>query len=138
MQCWGCEAVIGRVTLAEFLVQGGPVMFVLLLLSVAAMAIVLLKTYRLPDGKAKVQSTDVLFIADTQYPLSSMDMFWTDLEVMRPDGSPFEGSESIEQHLGRQWRRFSYHRNGVWNTAGNPLLHHFALMESRWTGKALQ
>ena len=63
-------------------------------------------------------------------------MFWTDLEVVKPDGSAFEGSKSIQEYLGRQWRRFSYHRNGVWNPGGNPLLDHFALMETRWTVKA--
>lgn len=94
------------------------------------------KGYLLPDGVAEVARTDVLLVGDTQYPLSAMDMFWTELDVVRPDGSTFQGSDSIEQHLGRQWRRFSYHRNGTWSPTGNPLLHHFTFMETRWTGKA--
>lgn len=89
--------------------------------------------YALPDGIAQIVATDVLFMADTQYPISAMDMFWTDLDVVRVDGSTFKNSDSIEQHLGRPWRRFSYHRNGTWNSGGNPLLHHYAFMESRWT-----
>jgi len=97
---------------------------------------VLLHDYHLPGGVSRLEKTDVLFIADLQYPLSSMDMFWTGVEVVRPDGSLFEGADSIEDYLGRKWRRFSYHRNGVWNPAGNPLLDHFALMETRWSGKA--
>lgn len=95
-----------------------------------------LRGYTLPDAVSNVASTDVLFIADTQYPFSALDMFWTDLEVVKPDGSAFEGSQSIQEYLGRQWRRFSYHRNGVWNPGGNPLLDHFAFMETRWTGRA--
>lgn len=94
--------------------------------------------YVLPLGAALVERTDILFIADAQYPLSAMDMFWTDLDVVRPDGTVFERSESVEGYLGREWRRFSYHRNGAWNPAGNPLLDHFAFMETRWTRNALQ
>ena len=97
---------------------------------------VILRSYDLPDAVTEVSSTDVLFMTDTQYPFSAMDMFWTDVEVVRPDGSPFEGSESIEEYLGRRWRRFSYHRNGMWNSSGNPLLDHFAFMETRWTMRA--
>ncbi len=92
--------------------------------------------YVMPEGTSKVARTEILFIGDTQYPISAMDMFWTDLDVVRTDGTPYENSDSIEEYLGRKWRRFSYHRNGIWNHAGNPLMDHYAFMESRWTGKA--
>jgi hypothetical protein len=92
---------------------------------------VLLEKMELPKGAFRVNFSDVLFIADQQYPLSSMDMFWTEVEVVRPDGSIPQGGDSIENYLARTWRRFSWHRNGVWNTAGNPLLDHFAFMEAR-------
>ena len=98
----------------------------------------LLHGYSLPNGISQAEKTDVLFIADFQYPLSAMDMFWTDIAVVRIDASLFEGSETIEDYLGRKWRRFSYHRNNIWNPAGNPLIDHFAFMETRWTGKALR
>jgi len=97
---------------------------------------VIIHDYYLPNRLSKVEKTDVFFITDFQYPFSAMDMFWTDVDVVRPDGSLFEGSEVIEDYIGRKWRRFSYHRNGVWNPAGNPLFDHFAFMEGRWTGKA--
>jgi hypothetical protein len=60
-------------------------------------------------------------------------MFWTDVGLVRPDGSAPQGAEVIETYLDRQWRRFSWHRQGVWNSAGNPLLDHYAFMEARWT-----
>lgn len=97
---------------------------------------VLLHDYSPPKGISRMDKTPILFIADLQYPLSSMDMFWTDMGVVRQDGSLFEGTDSIEEYVGRKWRRFSYHRNNTWNPAGNPLLDHFAFMETRWTGKA--
>lgn len=91
----------------------------------------------LPPGVSRVATTDILFIADSQYPLSAMDMFYTEVEVVRPDGSLFEQSNSIEEYLGRKWRRFSYHRNNIWNPVGNPLLDHYAFMETRFTERAL-
>lgn len=94
-------------------------------------AYVLLEKMPLPVGAFSVKSTDVLFIADLQYPLSSMDMFWVEVDVVKPDGSIPQGGDSIELYLGRSWRRFSWHRNGLWSPSGNPLLDHFALMEAR-------
>ena len=97
---------------------------------------VILRKFRLPPDVSRVDCTDVLFIADTQYPLSAMDMFWTEVEVVRPNGSTYEGSDTIENYLGRNWRRFSYHRNSIWNQNGNPLMDQYVFMETRWTAKA--
>ena len=52
--------------------------------------------------------------------------------VLRPDGSVPAGADSIETYLGRQWRRFSWHRNGIWNPSGNCLLDHFEFMQDRF------
>jgi hypothetical protein len=79
-----------------------------------------------------VGNTDVLFITDTMYPLSAMDMFWTDPAVVRPNGAIPAGAESIETYCRRQRRRFSWHRNGIWNPNGNPLLDHFEFMQARF------
>ncbi|TAK22130.1 MAG: hypothetical protein EPO26_12665 [Chloroflexota bacterium] len=92
---------------------------------------VLLSKVSLPQGRFAVAASDVLFIGDKQYPLSSMDMFWVEREVVQPDGSVPQNADSIEQYLGRAWRRFSWHRNGVWRVDGNPLLDHFAFFEAR-------
>jgi len=93
---------------------------------------VMLREVLLPPGAYQIRATDVLFIADMQYPLSAMDMFWTDPAVLRLDGSPSQGAESLETYCGRQWRRFSWHRNGIWNPNGNPLLDHFEFMQARF------
>lgn len=92
---------------------------------------IVLRALPLPRGAYRVATSDVLFIADVQYPLSAMDMFWTDMSVLRPDGSVPASADSIETHLARQWRRFSWHRNGVWNPTGNCLLDHFEFMQAR-------
>lgn len=93
---------------------------------------VVLQKVPLPQDLFSVCESDVLFITDKQYPFSAMDMFWTELEVVHPDGSIPTNADCVEEYIGRKWRRFSWHRNNVWNPAGNPLLDHFAFMEARW------
>lgn len=93
--------------------------------------LVVLAGVPLPPNTFRLRQTDMLFIADSMYPLSAMDMFWTEVNVVRLDGSVPAAAESIEQYAGRTWRRFSWHRNSVWNPAGNPLLDHFSFAESR-------
>lgn len=97
---------------------------------------VMVRQVPLPAGRFNVAVTDLLLLADQQYPLSAMDMFWTEPEVVRANGSVPRSADAIEQHLGRSWRRFSWHRNGIWNPNGNPLLDHFAFVESRFTVEA--
>lgn len=98
-----------------------------------AQVFIILRELRLPVSTYQVPMTDALFIADTQYPVSAMDMFWTDVTVLRSDGTVPVGADSIETYRGRQWRRFSWHRNGIWNSAGNPLLDHFEFMQDRFS-----
>ncbi len=93
---------------------------------------VVLRAVILPPGRFRVATSDVLFLADQQYPLSALDMFWTGVDVVRADGGVPQNADSIEIYLGRPWRRFSWHRNGAWNPAGNGLLDHYAVMEQRW------
>jgi hypothetical protein len=99
---------------------------------------VVLKQLALPAGLFNLDRSDVLFISDFQYPLSAMDMFWVQPELTRPDGAIPAGAESIEPYLGRNWRRFSWHRQGVWRPTGNPLLDHYALTEARWAEEPRQ
>lgn len=96
---------------------------------------ILLQKIPFPSGLFRVKETDVLYITDQQYPFSAMDMFWTEVDVVRPDASIPSGADAIEQYLGRSWRRFSWHRNGIWNPAGNPLMDHYSFMEARWVSE---
>ena len=76
-------------------------------------------------------SCTALLQTDALYPRSAMDMFWLQEDVARVDGRMPAGSESLETYLGRPWRRYSWHRNGVWRTRGNPLLDHYEFMQAR-------
>lgn len=102
----------------------------------ASRIFVLLKKVHIPGSVFRVPASDMLFIADLMYPLSAMDMFWVEPEVVRSDGAVPQNADAIESYLGRQWRRFSWHRNGVWNPAGNPLLDHYAFAECRLTAES--
>ena len=90
----------------------------------------------LPVGCYRLDKSDLLFIGDPQYPVSALDMFWTDLDVIRPNGDIPAGADSIETYLDRQWRRFSWHRNGVWNPASNGLLDHYEFVQARFAQDA--
>jgi hypothetical protein len=98
---------------------------------------VVLKSVRPPTGLFALDTTDLLFITDRMYPLSALDMFWTEVELTRADGRIPQGAAAIETYLGRQWRRFSWHRNGVWNPNRNGVLDHFAFVEAGWATEAL-
>src|SRR5258708_14362198 len=73
---------------------------------------VVLAQVRLPGKAFRLDVTDMLFQTDQMYPLSAMDMFWTELEVVRADGTVPQGAETIEQYLTRPCRRFIWYRNG--------------------------
>jgi hypothetical protein len=92
---------------------------------------VLIEKVPLPCGGFQVDLTDVLVMTDNQYPYSAMDMFWTELGVLLKDGRVPKNAESVENYISRSWRRFSWHRNQIWNPGGNPLMDHFAFVESR-------
>ena len=82
--------------------------------------IVILAAVPLPVNAFRLRKTDLAFIADLMYPLSAMDMFWTEMDVVRPDGSVPQGAETVEQYAGRSWRRFSSPDTGARRRARTP------------------
>ena len=53
--------------------------------------------------------TDLMVMTDYQYPVSRLDMFWTDPPVRRLDGSWPQNAELFEEYAGRRWQRWSWH-----------------------------
>lgn len=92
---------------------------------------IVIKTVELPAGAYRSAESDVLFITDFQYPTSALDMFWTEVDVVRADGTIPASADQIEQYAGRTWRRFSWHRNGIWDPTRNGVLDHYELMLDR-------
>jgi E2/UBC family protein E len=71
------------------------------------------KDYLLPTGYNKA-STSLLLRVPVAYPNGNPDMFWTDVDLLCVDGRTPKSAESIEIHVGKQWRRFSWHPQN-WN-----------------------
>jgi hypothetical protein len=73
------------------------------------------KNFKLGDGYSRATS-DLLLRMPRSYPDAGPDMFWVSPEVTLASGSLPQAAESVENYLGRNWRRFSWHRPGnKWN-----------------------
>jgi hypothetical protein len=70
-----------------------------------------------PVGEGfNVPACDLLIRIPRSYPDAGPDMFWTTPELALSDGRVPQSAESVEVYLGRQWRRFSWHRSH-WNSS---------------------
>jgi hypothetical protein len=75
--------------------------------------------------------TDLMMMADYQYPMSALDMFWTSPHVRRADSGAFPANaDQFEQHIGRHWQRWSWHYGG-WNPARHNLVTHLDVFFDR-------
>jgi hypothetical protein len=81
---------------------------------------VILERYPLPPLYNK-QSTKLLLRIPISYPNGSPDMFWTDPDLLCAGGQIPTNADSLETHVGQQWRRFSWHPQG-WNPGTGSLL----------------
>jgi len=71
--------------------------------------------FRLGSGYSAMAS-DLLLKIPRSYPDAGPDMFWVDPNLTLASGQIPQSAESIEAILGKQWRRFSWHRPGNgWN-----------------------
>lgn len=66
-----------------------------------------------------------------QYPLAGFDMFWVDPVVELQGGATPKAAEIVNEILGRNWRRFSWHLNTRWNPKRDSLLSWVAAIEHR-------
>jgi hypothetical protein len=96
---------------------------------------ILVKQAAIPDRAYTRGRSDVLMQTDFQYPMSAMDMFWMEPEVQHSNGSSPSHVSSIENHVGRSWRRWSWHRNGVWKPGTDDLITHWAFVEACWAAE---
>lgn len=92
--------------------------------------LIIFKGFRLPDGKYVPAATDLMMIADYQYPMSRLDMFWTDPPVHLTSGPMPEKADNFEAHGGRQWQRWSWHY-GVWDPSKHNIRTHLEVFLDR-------
>lgn len=105
----------------------------------ANMTCVVLRAWRLPPGYDR-DCADLLIRLSTGYPDVAPDMWWFDPPVKLADGRSAPATESVEQHLGRNWQRWSRHfQNGQWKSGIDGLESYLALIckdLNRWIAPA--
>lgn len=80
------------------------------------MTCVVFPSYQLPSGYAPSQS-DLLLRLSPGYPDVPPDMWWFNPAIKRTDGTEIPATQSIEQHLGVTWQRWSRHfQAGQWQS----------------------
>lgn len=72
------------------------------------MVCVVFPDWRVPPGYQQ-EKADLLVRLPPGYPDMPPDMWWFDPALIRLDGTRAPATEVTEQHLGRQWQRWSRH-----------------------------
>jgi Prokaryotic E2 family E len=90
---------------------------------------VVLSSYELPETY-QPRVTDLMMIADYQYPVSALDMFWTEPHVRCLTGSWPQNADQFEPHIGRSWQRWSWHYPG-WSPSTHSLITHLEVYSDR-------
>jgi hypothetical protein len=75
----------------------------------------LLQIERFPaDAGLAPKEVTLLLRLPPGFPDATPDMFWVDPPLHTKEGATIPGTESIEQHAGRSWQRWSRHIQGQW------------------------
>ena len=84
--------------------------------------------YSIPPVYNK-QYTTLLLRLPMSYPNGNPDMFWTDTDLLCANGQTPNNAGQIETHMGKQWRRFSWHPQG-WNPGTGTLCMYLEFVNS--------
>lgn len=94
------------------------------------MICVVLLGFALPPG-LQIEQSDLLLRLSQGYPDIAPDMWWFDPPVLRGDGRPFPQTQVQEEHLGRNWQRWSRHFEGAqWRPGVDSLESYLGLISS--------
>lgn len=74
---------------------------------------VIFQKYPLPAGYTKAATT-LLVCLPLSYKNGKPDMFWVEKDTLLANGGVPKNADTIETHVGREWRRFSWHPQS-WN-----------------------
>jgi hypothetical protein len=76
-------------------------------------------------------ATTVLIRVPRAYPDAGPDMFWTDPALTLGSGAAPQSADQVETHVGRLWRRFSWHQGVPWNPSLHTLLSYLEFVARR-------
>src|SRR6266568_969910 len=95
--------------------------------------LVIFRNYQLPLGIYNREKTDLMIFTTPYYPNAGFDMFWVDDRLLLKNNSIPQGANSVENYLGRNWRRFSYHPYSArpWNPGEDSILTFMQHVEQR-------
>ena len=91
---------------------------------------VILRGFRLLDGRYVPPVTNLMVIADYQYPASRLDMYWTDPEVRLASGALPASANQFEVYAARRWQRWSWHYP-AWDPSKHNLRTHIEVFLDR-------
>jgi hypothetical protein len=98
-------------------------------------AFVVVKGLDVRGGGLSPPSTELMVRIPQQYPMTPLDMWYCDPPIRIALTGQFPAaSEVMEQHLGRQWQRFSRHLNGGWRPGVDGLRSFFTLIQRELQG----
>jgi Prokaryotic E2 family E len=90
---------------------------------------VVIESYPLTANLFNQKSTDLLIKVPPAYPLAGLDMFWSEPSVRLANGA-LPASTNLEQPLGRDWLRFSWHPSG-WRPSEDNLINYLSFIDQR-------
>ena len=90
---------------------------------------VVFRGFALGDG-FNVSTSDLLLRVPRSYPDAGPDMFWVEVSVVLASNQVPQSADSIENYVGRTWRRFSWHRQ-VWNASIDNVPSHLEFIRRR-------
>ena len=94
---------------------------------------IVFKDYPLPAGIYNIEKADFLIFTTPHYPNAGFDMFWVDPKLTLKNNAQPKSAETFENHLGKQWRRFSYHPYNTrpWNPSEDSIISFMSYVQQR-------
>lgn len=95
----------------------------------AGMTCVVIKSWQLPAGYDRTES-DLLVRLPAGFPDVAPDMWWFTPAVKLASGAEIPATQVVENHLGREWQRWSRHfQPGQWRSGLDGLESYLALIQ---------
>lgn len=94
---------------------------------------IVFKDYLLPSSMYNVDKTELLIFTTAHYPNAGFDMFWVSPNLLLKNNTVPKNADVMENHIGRSWRRFSYHpyNNKPWNAADDSVIVFMSYVQQR-------
>nr|WP_301334444.1 E2/UBC family protein [Solimonas sp. SE-A11] len=93
-------------------------------------SMVLVPDFPLRQGWS-VEKVELMYLVPAGFPTGALDMFYVDPHLSLADGRQPANADTVEQHGGKPWQRFSWHYQRPWKPGRDTLLSHLDFCRSR-------